>query len=192
MDAVETRGALDRLLGRVRGPDVDGEVGAAVPHDVVITHDGKLLFAYAETETALTAARAAIEGVLQRDGVKARIYVSHWDEQYDEWRQTDPPLTADQQRIGEIAERDAEAIETRTMVVSAGKIVRATLDQSMLDWAEKLGLECQIIEHPHLLTTQVALTVTGPKRKIDEFARALKAEQIATMRAERGVMMSPL
>jgi hypothetical protein len=192
MDAVETRGALDRLLGRVRGPDVAGEVGAAVPHDVVITHDGKLLFAYAETESALTAARAAIEGVLQRDGVKASIYISHWDEQYDEWRQTDPPLTADEQRIDEAAERDAEAVETRTMVVSAGKTIRVTLDQSMLEWAEKLGLECQIIEHPHLLTTQVALTVTGPKRKIDEFARALKAEEMATMRAERGVMVSPL
>jgi hypothetical protein len=192
MDAVETRGALDHLLGRVRGPDVAGEVGAAVPHDVVITHDGKLLFAYAETESALTEARAAIEGVLQRDGVKARIYVSHWDEQYDEWRQTDPPLTADEQRTDEVAERDAEAIETRTMVVSAGKIIRVTFDQSMLDWAEKLGLECQIIEHPHLLTTQVALTVTGPKRKVDEFARGLKAEELATFRAERGVMLSSL
>ena len=192
MDAVETRGALDHLLGRVRGPDVAGEVGAAVPHDVVITHDGKLLFAYAETESALTAARAAIEGVLQRDGVKASIYVSHWDEQYDEWRQTDPPLTADEKRIDEIAERDAEAIETRTMVVSAGKMIRVTFDQSMLDWAEKLGLECQIIEHPHLLTTQVALTVTGPKHRVDEFARGLKAEEMATMRAERGVMVSAL
>jgi hypothetical protein len=192
MDAVETRSALDRLLGRVRGPDVAGEVGAAVPHDVVITHDGKLLFAYAETEAALTEARAAIEGVLQRDGVKARIYVGHWDEQYDEWRQTDPPLTADEQRTDEAAERDAEAIETRTMVVSAGKIIRVTFDQSMLDWAEKLGLECQIIEHPHLLTTQVALMVTGPKRKVDEFARGLKAEELATFRAERGVMLSSL
>jgi hypothetical protein len=192
MDAVETRGGLDHLLGRVRGPDVAGEVGAAVPHDVVITHDGKLLFAYAETEAEITAARTAIEGVLQRDGVKASIYVSHWDEQYDEWRQTDPPLSADEKRIDEIAERDAEAIETRTMVVSAGKMIRVTFDQSMLDWAEKLGLECQIIEHPHLLTTQVALTVTGPKHRVDEFARGLKAEEMATMRAERGVMVSAL
>ena len=192
MDALETRGALDHLLGRVRGPDVAGEVGSAVPHDVVITHDGKLLFAYAETEAALTAARVAIEGVLRRDGVGARIYVSHWDEQYDEWRQTDPPLTADQKRIDEAAERDAEAVETRTMVVSAGKLIRATLDQSMLDLAEKLGLECKIIEHPHLLTTQTALTVTGPKRKVDEFARGLKAEEMATFRAERGVMLSSL
>lgn len=192
MDAVDTRGALDHFLGRLRGPDVVEEVGAAVPHDVVITHDGKLLFAYAETESVLTAARTAIEGVLQRDGVKASIYISHWDERYDEWRQSDPPPTADEKRIDAIAERDAAAIETRTMVVSAGKLIRATLDQSMLDLAEKLGLECKIIEHPHLLTTQTALTVTGPKHRVEEFARGLKAEELATFRAERGVMLSSL
>jgi hypothetical protein len=62
----------------------------------------------------------------------------------------------------------------------------------MLDWADKLGLQCQIVEHPHLLTTQVAFTVTGPKRKIDEFSEGLNAEEVATMRTERAVMLSPL
>lgn len=84
LDVADTRGTLDRLLGRLRGPDIAGEVGAAVGHDVVITHDGKLLFAYAETESALTAAWGAIEGVLRRDGVNASICVSHWDEQLDQ------------------------------------------------------------------------------------------------------------
>ncbi len=192
LDAADTRGALDHLLGRVRGPDVVHDVGAAVAHDVVVTHDGRQLFAYAATEPALTAARAAIEGVLRKDGVKASICISHWDERLDEWRQTDPPLTVDEKRIDEAAERDAEALETRTMVASAGKLVRATFDQSMLEWAQKLGLQCELIEHPHLLATQVAFTVTGPKRKIDEFAEGLKAEEVATMRAERAVMLSPL
>jgi hypothetical protein len=150
------------------------------------------LFAYAETESALTAARTAIEGVLRRDGVNASICVSHWDEQLDEWRQTDPPLTGNEKRSEEAAERDAEALETRTMIASAGKLIRAEVEQTMLDWAEKLGLQCKIIEHPHLLTTQIAFTVTGPKRKIDEFAQGPKAEEVATMRAERTVMLSPL
>ena len=78
------------------------------------------------------------------------------------------------------------------MVASAGELVRATFDQSMLEWAQKLGLRCELVEHPHLLATQVAFTVTGPKHKIDEFAQGLKAEEVATMRAERGVMLSPL
>jgi len=56
----------------------------------------------------------------------------------------------------------------------------------------RLGLECKLVEHPHLLTTQVAFTVTGHKRKIDEFAQGLKAEELATMRTERAVMLSPL
>ena len=67
------------------------EVAAAVPHDVVITHDGQVLFAYAASESVLASARAAIEGVLEREGVGASIVVSHWDDTRDEWRQTDPP-----------------------------------------------------------------------------------------------------
>jgi hypothetical protein len=192
LDLPQTRGVLDHLIGGLRGPNVVKEVGTAVPHDVVITHDGKLLFAYAATEETLSAARAAIEGVLRRDGITASICVSHFDEQLDQWRQTDPALAGAERRSDEAAERDGEALETRTMVASAGKLIRASFDQTMLDWAEKLGLQCTIIEHPHLLTSQVAFTVTGPKRKIDEFAQGLRAEQVATMRAERAVMLSPL
>ncbi len=192
LDVEDTRGALDRLLGRLRGPDVAGEVGAAVGHDVVVTHDGRLLFAYAETEPALTTARAAIEGVLRHDGLEANIFMSHWDEELDEWRQTDPPLTGEAKRSVQAAERDAERIETRTMVASSGKLIRGEFEQTMREWAEKLSLECKIVEHPHLLTTQVAFTVIGPKRKIDEFAQGLKAEELATMRTERQVMLSPL
>ncbi len=192
LDTADTRSALDHLLGRVRRPDVEQEAGAAVGHDVVITHDGKLLFAYAETESALAGARIAIESVLRSDGVGASICVSHWDEQLDEWRQTDPPLTGEAKRIDDAAVRDAEAIETRTMVASSGKYIRAEFEQSLRDWADKLGLECTLVEHPHLLTTQVAFTVTGHKRKVDEFAQGLKAEEHATMRTERAVMMSPL
>jgi hypothetical protein len=192
LDTADTRGALDHLLGRVRGPDVAQEVEAAMGRDVVITHDGKLLFAYAETELALAGARTAIEGVLRSDGVNASICVSHWDEQLDDWRQIDPPLSGEAKRIADAAERDAEAVETRTMVASSGKLIRAEFEQSLRAWAEKLGLECTLVEHPHLLTTQVAFTVTGHKRKVDKFAQGLKAEELATMRTERAVMMSPL
>jgi len=186
------RRLLDHLVGRARGPDVVEEAGAAVPHDVVITHDAKQLFAYAATEQGLTRARRAIEAVLRRDAVKASISVSHWDQQLDEWRRLDPPLTGEGKRAAETAEREAEKVETRTMVASSGKLVRAEVEQTMSTWAEKLNLQCEIIEHPHLLTTQVGFTVTGPKRKIDEFAQGLRAEELATMRAERAVMLSPL
>jgi hypothetical protein len=188
----DTRSALDRLLGRLRGPDVVGDLAAALPHDVVLTHDGKLLFAYAATESVLKAARRAIEDVLRHDQIGASISVSHWDDELDSWRQTDPPPSAEQARLADYSKRVAKIVETRTMVASAGKMIRSSFDQTMLDWAAKLGLECEIIEHPHLLTTQVAFNVTGPRHKIDEFAQGLRAEEVATMRAEREVMLSPL
>ena len=192
LDVVDKRSALDHVLGRVHGPDVVKEVGAAVGHDVVITHDGKLLFAYAAGEAALKAARGAIEGVFERDDINASILVSHWDDDLDEWHQTDPPLSGEAKRIDDDARRDANTVESRTLVASSGKEIRAEFERSMVNWAQELGLAYEVIEHPHTLTSQVAFTVTGPKRKIDEFAQGLRAEEIATMRAERSVMISPL
>jgi hypothetical protein len=192
LDVGDARSALHGLISRLRGPDVVKDVQATVPHDVVITHDGKLLFAYAADEATLRAARSAIEGVLERDGIAATVRISRWDDEFDRWQQIDPPASAEEQRTRDAADRDADAIETRTIVASSGKLVRAEFEQSMLDWAAKLGLECGIIEHPHLLTTQVGFTVTGPKRKIDEFSQGLAAEGRAAVRAETGVMLSPL
>jgi hypothetical protein len=192
LEIEDRRSTLDHLIGRVREPDVIKEVGEAVPHDVMITHDGKLLFAYAATNAALNSARAAIDAVLRRDGIKASVYISHWDEDLDRWLQVDPPLSDEAKRIEDAADRDAEALETRTMVVSTGKLVRGEVEQTMLGWAEKLGLQCELIEHPHLLTSQIAFTVTGPRRRITEFADGLRAEELATMRTEREVILSPL
>jgi hypothetical protein len=192
LDAEDRGSVLDHLLGRVRSPDVVDDVGEAVSHDVAITHDGNLLFAYAASEAASATARSAIEAVLRRDGVDWNIYVSHWDDKLDDWLQVDPPLTGEARHIEEASERDAEKVESRTMIASTGKQIRAEVEQTMRDWADKLGLQCEVIEHPHLLTTQVAFTVTGPKRKIDEFAEGLRAEELATMRSERAVMLSPL
>lgn len=118
--------------------------------------------------------------------------MSRWDDGLDEWRQTDPPLSGEAKRVDEANRRGAEAVETRTMVASSGKEIRAEFEQVMVNRARKLGLECEVIEHPHMLTTQVAFTVRGPKRKIDEFAQGLRAEELATMRTERAVMISPL
>jgi hypothetical protein len=54
----------------------------------------------------------------------------------------------------------------------------------MLETAQRLGPERKIVEHPHLLTNQVAFTVTGPLKAIAEFRRALKAEAWQTIRAD--------
>jgi hypothetical protein len=77
-------------------------------------------------------------------------------------------------------------------VASAGKLVRSELEHTMSEAVERLGLELEIHEHPHLFTTQVVFTVTGQRRKLDEFAEGLRAFELATMRTERAVMLSPL
>jgi hypothetical protein len=192
LDVGDTHAGATRLLGRLRGPNFVHDVEAAVPHDVVITHDGNLLFAYAAGEATITAARTAIEDALKADGVSASIRVSHWDDDRDIWRQTDPPPTAQEQQAQGARERDDDVVETRTLVASAGKMIRAEFEQSMLAWAEQLGLQCTTIEHPHLLTTQVGFTVTGPKGKIDEFSRGLTGEEQTTIRTETEVMLSAL
>jgi hypothetical protein len=192
LDVPEAGPALRGLIGRLRGPDVVAEIEAKVPRDVVITHDGKLLFAYAAEQAQLSAARAAIEGVLAGDGIGASVRISHWDDELDKWRQIDPPPTAEEREREAAAERDANAIETRTLVVSSGKMIRAEFEQSIREWGDKLELPCTIVEHPHLLTTQLAFTVTGPKHKIDEFSRGIAAEERATIRTETAVMSSPL
>lgn len=192
LEVADTHRSLRELIGRVRTPDVVHDAEATVSHDVVVTHDGARLFAYAADEATLQTARRAIERVLADDGVKASARVSRWDERHDGWLQIDPPPSAQEQLAEQAAERDEEAIETRTLVASSGKLVRAEFEQTMLTWADKLGVQCEIVEHPHLLTTQVAFTVTGPKRKVDEFSSGLHAEGWSQVRSEFTVMGDPL
>lgn len=192
LDHEDARRALHDLLGRLRGPALVKEVEASVPHDVVVTHDGSSLFAYASEEATIRSARDAIAATLEQDGIRASLRISHWDDERDSWRQTDPPMSAEQQAAEREAERSAETVETRTMVATSGKSIRTEFEQTMLDAATRLGLECKVVEHPHLLSTQVAFTVTGPKGKVDEFARDLAAEGWSTVRTETAVMLSPL
>jgi hypothetical protein len=192
LTGTEPEHALAGLIGRLRGPEVVRDSEHAVARDVLITHDGGMLFAYAFTRESLQQARGAIEGVLREHGYAATMRVSHWDGSVDQWLQVDPPLTGLTRAAQEQTLSDEKAVETRTLVASSGRSVRAEFEQIMTSAADRLGLECQILEHPHTLTEQVAFTVTGPRRKIDEFAADLRAEGVASMRTERAVMLSPL
>jgi hypothetical protein len=189
IEAEQPRERLRELIGRVRGNGVVEDVERHVGDEVVVTHDGGILYAYAASEAAIRAARETVEGVLARDGVEADVRVSHWDGEHDEWRQVDPPVT---EVTREALDRAGGAVETRTLVATAGRLVRGEFEQSMAGWAEKLGLECEIVEHPHLLTTQVAFTVTGPRERVDEFAAGMRAEGWTYVRTETGVMLNPL
>jgi hypothetical protein len=192
LEHAEKGRALDQLLGRIRSPGIASETGAAVSDDVAITHDGSILFAYAGSESALANARVAIEAALRGEGINASASVSHWDDRVDEWRQVDPPLAGAAKASTEARERSEEQAESRTLIATIGKQIRSEVEQTMLDGATKLGLECEIHEHPHLLSTQVAFTVSGPRRKLDEFAEDLRQEELLTMRFERQMMLRPV
>lgn len=180
-------GLLHAFVERMRDPAVLTELRAAVPEAVVITHDGSRLFAYAAGRSTIDGARAAIESVLEKDGLPATLSLSHFSEQLDEWVDPDDHTPAERER-----EAAALAPESRTLVALVGKEIREEVEQSMRSWADRLGLRLEIVEHPHLLDSQVAFTVNGPARKVDEFAAGLAAEQRQTIRTEREVMLSPL
>jgi hypothetical protein len=183
-------GALHAFVERMRDPAVLMEVRAAVAEDVVITHDGSRLFAYAAGRRRIDDARAAIEAVLARDGMRAELALSHFSSDLDEW--VDPDARPPAETAAQASTPSRGEVRSRTLVASAGKMIREDFEQSMRAWADQLGLRCEIVEHPHLLSTQVAFTVTGPPRKLDEFGAGLAAEERQTIRTERAVMLSPL
>lgn len=175
---------LDRVLGaNGRGDGRAAEdARAAVGDDVAITHDGARIFAYANTEAAVRTARAAIDAALRADGITAEDYIAHWEE--DEWAQVDPPLTGGAAVEHQSARAAGEQVETQTLVCRAGIDVERGVESVMTGMAQQLGLDCQVVQHRHLLSSQLAFTVHGPRFKIEEFRRALIQEGAGTIRAD--------
>jgi hypothetical protein len=148
-----------------------------ISHDVVLSYDENTLFAYANTREAISETRRAIEHQLTADGLSATLQISHWDDDLGDvgyWLQVDPPLD-ESGRAREAAERDEHTaheagdarVETRTMAITSGRMVRNWFENTVADEARELGVELSIVEHPHLLTTQIAFTLTGPSAKVD-------------------------
>jgi hypothetical protein len=190
---------LDGLLGRVRDhpDDLEGETRAALSDDVVLTHDGDTFFAYAVKERASDDARNAIESVLRNEQRGGAISVSHWDENLRAWRQIDPPLTPAQEEQLQKANAVEDGVrstapsaesETRNVTCVIGKLIRKSFERQMVAFAQELGLQCAIVEHPHLLSTQVAFDVTGPSSSVEQFDRYLKSEARATIRLDPGLI----
>ena len=179
---------LHGLLGRRREAHAAGDATAAVGADVVVTHDGPRLFAYAATRGAIEDARAKLEQALSADGLAVALSLSSWSEELEEWIDPDAPPSA---RTA-AAKAEETATVTHTYVVTLGRWVRQEFEESLELWAGQLGVTYEIVEHAHLLNTQAAFTVTGPARKVDEFAAAMRAAEQATIRTETTVMSSPL
>lgn len=186
IEGAAAHGVLHAFVERMREEPALEEARAKLGEEVVVTHDGSRLFAYAYGRAAIERARTEIETALLADGLRAELALSHFAPDVDEWVDPDAPApaAADPAAAGQPA--------SRTVVALVGRMIRDEFEQSLRTWADQLGLRCEIVEHPHLLSTQVAFTVTGPARKLDEFAAGLDAEERRTIRTERAVMLSPL
>ncbi len=179
-------GLLDRVVHHVHGGygKAADEADAGVGPDVAITHDGHRVFAYASSQSALASARESIAAACDHHGLTAAYVVGHWDDDLNRWRQVDPPETAEEAERTRTQNLDDETVETQTVVCSAGGTVRASLEQGLREYADRLGLECEVVEHHHVLQTQVAFKLTGPRRKIAEFRSALERDSWTSIRAD--------
>ena len=177
---------LDRIIQDSRTPPQ----GPGVAEGVVLTAGENCLFAYAADRATLDASRAALEAAIAREDLGAQIVISRWEEKLESWRQVEPPLSEAAEESLKAAELEADRPATRTVVATTGVLVRDQFEMTMLAAADRLGLECKIVEHRHLLTMQVAFTVSGPKHAVDEFELELKAEGRTMVRAQEEVGFS--
>jgi hypothetical protein len=170
------------------------ELKPLIDHDVVLSYDDNTLFAYANTREAIDEARRAVEHQLTRDALTAALRIDHWDDalgDVGEWHQVDPPLddAARAREAGERAEHTLHAaaqerVETRTVAITSGKLNRNWFETTVADEAREAGVELSIVEHPHLLTTQLAFTLTGPTEKVEQVVADLQARAGALTRLE--------
>src|SRR5579862_6651924 len=132
-----------------------------------------------------------LEHQLSGEDRHAVIRISHWDEDGSDWHQVDPPPaageTARERRNDEQTEAELERearIETRTVAITAGRMARNWFETTVADEARELGVELSIAEHPHLLSTQIVFTLTGPRGKIEQVIADMNERAGATTRLE--------
>jgi hypothetical protein len=176
------------------GRHLERELEPLISDHVVLSYDDDTVFAYAATRAAIDEAREGVDNQLQRDGLTATSVVSHWDDDlgdHGDWRQLEPQPDGSIRALEQV-ERDeherhearAARIETRTLAISLGKIVKDYFVTTVADEAREAGVELSIVEHPHLLTTQVAFSLTGPRGKIDTIIADLEAREHSITRMD--------
>lgn len=183
-----TDGDLDGLCERVR---------SALGEEIVLTHQASSVFAYATGVALLAVAREAIESDLRGARATADYKVSHWDRDRMLWLQTDPPLAIDDRLRAEGLDPSSQPartdslgrlMATQTVVCVVGKLIRSSFEQQMLALARSKELECEIVEHPHLLSVHVGFTVTGTRQDVAAFSRHLNRSARSTIRVDPGLV----
>jgi hypothetical protein len=167
------------------------ELEPLIGHDVVLSADDEKLFAYTNTREAIDETRRALEHQLASEGRGAVISVSHWDDHDYEWLQIDPPPGPQELERERRQEQEHEAelarealVVTRTVAITSGKMARNWFETTVADEARELGVELSIVEHPHLLKTQIVFTLTGPAGNVEQVIADMQDRAGATTRLE--------
>jgi len=187
------------LHAHLRGArHLESELEPLVGDDVVLSLDDRTLFAYASSREAIDLAREVIAQKLAHDGLRASVALSHWIDAIEYWHQVDPP--ADEQErererghaaeTQEEAQRGSRAV-TRTVAVTSGRLARSFVVEALRADAHERGVEVSIVEHPHLLQTQIAFTLTGPKSEVDDVVTGLR-ERNDQLTLLEGANLAPL
>ena len=146
---------LGELLARQRAARLEHELEDALGSEVIATHDGATLFAYAHSRELIERVRGELEQLIAADERRASVDLSHWDESTRSWRDADAGAAT-------AAPVPYDGPASETFVASIGRLANEDFERDVLERAAELGLRCEVARHPHLLTTQLAFTATGP------------------------------
>jgi len=170
------------LHARLRGArHFERELDPLIADDVVMSHDDDTVFAYANTSASIEEVRRAVAHQLAQDGLTAEIHVAHWDDASEAWlapgEAPPPPHAIGPGGDGGTPEPAVEdPIVTRTYAETSGKIVRNYFENVVAGEAQSRGVKLSIVEHPHLLTTQLAFNLTGPSSAVDAVIHAIQSD----------------
>jgi hypothetical protein len=167
---------------RLRGAQhFERELEPLIAGDVVLSHDDDTLFAYAATQAQIDEVRRAVEHQLGADGLTAAVTVSHWSDVAGSWLAPgeEPPSAPSAD-----APAEPDPIVTQTFVESSGRLARNFVETQVAEEARARGVRLSIVEHPHLLTTQLAFTLQGPAGAVAEVIAASRSDAVALTRTE--------
>src|SRR5579871_582567 len=171
-------GEPSALHARLRSANhFERELDPLIPDDVVLSNDDDTVWAYARTRDEIDEVRRAVEHQLAADGLTAQLEVTHWDDAAGAWL-----APGEAPAPGAPAEAE-DPIVTRTFVESSGRMVRNFYENEVAEEARSRGVTLSIVEHPHLLRTQLAFTLTGPASAVNAVIAASAGDASRITRA---------